>query len=1032
MKRNSIVFFCFFICTGSFAQGWKEYKDTAQQYFAKKLIDPALEYYLLAKNLLQKDSAVTFTQAEVCYYIGYAYSLKGEFESAEPFYIESNKIFEKRVGKQDFRYATSCFNLGAVNMNMGRYEKAESYFIEAKNIREKNVGRQSPTYVRSCNILGGLYIRMLLFAKASSLFMEVREILKGLNVPEEHPDYISNCNNLAYLFSQMGNYRKAEPYLLEIKQVHEKAPARNDSAYAEVCNSLGTLYIDLADYDKAEQFYLETKRIRKKNGIQNPDYAGICLNLGNLYSLLGQYKRAEQHYTEGKDIQAKLLSDQSTEYAMSCNSLAGLYRNTGEYEKSESLFLEAKKIFQRNAQAGLRSYAGVCYNLASLYRDKGLPGKAEPLNKEALQIWEKISGKLSRDYAAACNNLAATYLAMNEYKKAEPLFLEALFVYDTLSGKDHPEYATASNNVAALYWSMKEYSKARQFDEASFRSFYSNIRKVFTFSSEQEKYAYLKTLEQFNAEILSFNAMVYPGGSQDFTYDVLLANRNMILTSSQETRQYVLGKGDTALVKKYNDWIDLKKELSFWYTKPVSEREEVVKRLEENADIIEKELTRSSFLFKAIQSPVTDINWKRVQQSLKPGEATVEFASFRYYDVNRVTDSTYYIALVLRKDKPEPQLIKLFEEKELDALLKIYKGTSAGQTQLNFLYTKMDAGGKENDRNLYELLWKPLENKLAGVHTVYFAPAGSLFKISFAALPVSSNETLSDKYRLVQVNTTASVAAQPAVSITASDKVMLYGGVQYDVDSTGMKLSAILSSGNDVASRSLPDDLSRDGVPEFGYLSGTGKEIAGISRLGAQKKYNVSTAEGKNATEESFKALSGNNSPAVLHIATHGFFFPDPKNNKKDDRAGGSGVFRQSGNPLIRSGLALSGANNAWKGKPVKGVEDGILTAYEVSSMYLPNTKLAVLSACETGLGDIQGSEGVYGLQRAFKMAGVPNLVMSLWKVPDLETSEFMEQLYKGLFEKQTIGDAFYQAQSMMKNKYRNDPYRWAAWILVR
>lgn len=123
--------------------------------------------------------------------------------------------------------------------------------------------------------------------------------------------------------------------------------------------------------------------------------------------------------------------------------------------------------------------------------------------------------------------------------------------------------------------------------------------------------------------------------------------------------------------------------------------------------------------------------------------------------------------------------------------------------------------------------------------------------------------------------------------------------------------------------------------------------------------------------------------------------FSGPISDQKELSSSSRSVFRQSDNPLIRSGLALAGANNAWRGKPVAGVEDGILTAYEVANMYLPNTKLAVLSACETGLGDIQGSEGVYGLQRSFKMAGAANLVMSLWKVPDAETAEFMQEFYK-------------------------------------
>ena len=171
-----------------------------------------------------------------------------------------------------------------------------------------------------------------------------------------------------------------------------------------------------------------------------------------------------------------------------------------------------------------------------------------------------------------------------------------------------------------------------------------------------------------------------------------------------------------------------------------------------------------------------------------------------------------------------------------------------------------------------------------------------------------------------------------------------------------------------------------------------------------------------------------------MHIATHGFFFADPKEKKTNiqQEFGNGDVFRKSDNPLFRSGLLMAGANAAWQGKPIEGVEDGILTAYEVSNLYLPNTKLAVLSACETGLGDIEGNEGVYGLQRAFKIAGIQNLVMSLWKVTDKETSEFMQQFYKGMFSGQSISDAFYSAQTTMKTKYRNEPVKWVAWILVR
>jgi CHAT domain-containing protein len=171
-------------------------------------------------------------------------------------------------------------------------------------------------------------------------------------------------------------------------------------------------------------------------------------------------------------------------------------------------------------------------------------------------------------------------------------------------------------------------------------------------------------------------------------------------------------------------------------------------------------------------------------------------------------------------------------------------------------------------------------------------------------------------------------------------------------------------------------------------------------------------------------------SPDILHIATHGFFFPDPEQNA-DNRLGEDNALRWSDNPLLRSGLALASANAAWTGQSAPGrFEDGIATAYEISHINLSNTKLAVLSACQTGLGDIKGSEGVYGLQRAFKMAGVDYLLVSLWQVPDQETAEFMEAFYSAWLGGKTIHQAFAKAQKKMRKKYR-DVYKWGAWVLV-
>jgi CHAT domain-containing protein len=198
----------------------------------------------------------------------------------------------------------------------------------------------------------------------------------------------------------------------------------------------------------------------------------------------------------------------------------------------------------------------------------------------------------------------------------------------------------------------------------------------------------------------------------------------------------------------------------------------------------------------------------------------------------------------------------------------------------------------------------------------------------------------------------------------------------------------------------------------------------------------TSLKKGYFATEESFKNIGANNNPSqrILHIATHGYFFDDPKSTTKtigfDNQK--EPVFKISEHPMLRSGLIMAGGNAAWQGKQtLEGREDGILTAYEISQMNLSNTELVVLSACETGLGEIQGNEGVYGLQRAFKIAGAKYLIMSLWQVPDKQTSLLMTTFYKKWMEnKMTIPEAFHAAQKELRD-IGLDPYQWAGFVLV-
>jgi CHAT domain-containing protein len=224
--------------------------------------------------------------------------------------------------------------------------------------------------------------------------------------------------------------------------------------------------------------------------------------------------------------------------------------------------------------------------------------------------------------------------------------------------------------------------------------------------------------------------------------------------------------------------------------------------------------------------------------------------------------------------------------------------------------------------------------------------------------------------------------------------------------------------------------------------------VSNIEKLFKSNQITSTLYTGKQASEESFKHLADNGkSPELIHIATHGFFFPEiePKKDEIEkiifrsfEQADSSiqqnisnePAFTSSENPLLRSGILLAGASRVWNKLPeIEGVEDGTLTAYEVSNMSLSNTQLIVLSACETGLGDIKGSEGVFGLQRAFKMAGVRYIIMSLWQVPDYQTSELMELFYTNWLNGMAIKEAFNMAQQTMRKKY--NPFYWAAFVLI-
>jgi CHAT domain-containing protein len=388
-----------------------------------------------------------------------------------------------------------------------------------------------------------------------------------------------------------------------------------------------------------------------------------------------------------------------------------------------------------------------------------------------------------------------------------------------------------------------------------------------------------------------------------------------------------------------------------------------------------------------------------------------------------------YCALVVRQGYKQPEMIPLFEEKQLAALLE--KNELDDYEFISRLYKESSDSASVSNK-LFRLVWQKLETQLFGVKTVYYSPSGLLHKISFGAIPSEKNLLLSDKYKLIALSSTKNILLREDSKKERKNlKTIIYGGIKYDFPKQKITPQEKIVPLTPSLRSLLPDSLMR-GV-SWVYLKGTLTEAQKIDSLFLQKSKNTVLFSDTSATEESFKALSGWNSPDILHIATHGFYFPEPGKAKRELSSLENIEFVKSDNPLFRSGLMFAGGNCVWKDEQTpQNREDGVLTAYELSQLYLPNTNLVVLSACETGLGQVKGSEGVFGLQRALKMAGVEHIVMSLWTVPDKQTQELMSIFYKYYLSGIELRDAFQKAQNDMKIKYKNEPFVWAAFVLIQ
>jgi CHAT domain-containing protein len=849
--------------------------------------------------------------------------------------------------------------------------------------------------------------------KSEALYKNVAKLCKDAYGSESR-GYAVSLNNLAVQYYNSGNYRFAEKYFVEAADIFRNNATAGSRDESIVLNNLGSLYNEIGNYAIAETFIKKASSILEKEKLKSsPDYAVILNNLGTV-SLAQEYYASPENKNRQKLIEAgrKLKSSDSVFtlncqkphpfwYSISCN-LAVWYSITGDKQKSADLMTSLTYDSGLSLRVvGMMPKMNFSEKIPS--DTTGYRGPDPVIIPVRMKLFDELSassmgGGGSGDAGVIVNALLKLIMGKaSNIRKAV--------------GEYHPAYGEMLKTLIAIYGANEDLKTEEELSLEYINVINHRTLQDFSFLSESEKEMYYQTRLPDVRAFTAYSMMRKKTNPliTRYAYNNILLHKGLMLKSSTAMRVAILNSNNPVLLKQYDDWIALQKEISVLNSTPVDLRTKDVTLVEKQANDIEKSLVASSQDFSDYRKGL-QITWEDVRKSLKPDEAAIEFTDYKKMERDG-GDAVYYCAMLVRSGSEAPEMVKLCSEAQLKAVLN--KGDQNDVTGINDIY---GTAARKDDR-LYSLVWKPLEQFLEGVKNVYLSPSGLLNKISFPAISNGRDVYLCDNYSIQIKGSTGNVAVQTLFSKNSAASALVFGGIEYSKQ----------QSGSDV----------------WTYLKGTKDEGDVVDKILEGSHVPVKYLSGSTATETFFKQNAG--SFNILHLATHGFFFGDPGVVRMEEKnqeveygevtfrgaARGYGVnsFVNNENPLMRSGLVLAGANDVWV-KPEKGeTDDGVLTAQEVTQIDMRKSDLVVLSACETGLGDIRGNEGVYGLQRALKMAGVKYIIMSLWSIPDRETVEFMQKFYSYLVSVRDIKTAFYKAQKEMRSKY--DPYFWGAFVLL-
>jgi len=972
--------------------------------------------------------------------LGILYHELGRYGEAEPLYQRALSIREKALGQENVEVAYVMENLAELYYDQGRDGEAEPLYKQALSIREKVMGREDAEVATFLENLAALYYKQGLYREGEPLLKRALVIRERLLHPDD-PALALSLYNLGSLYQDYGRYEEAESLYKRALAIREKVLRPDDPAVAESLNNLASLYYAQGWYGKAEPRYKRALAIQEKVlGPENHDVAASLNNLALLYYAQGKYAEAEPLYLRALQIDKKALGPEHPSLATTLNNLALLYYKQDRYREAEPLYKRALAIQEKVLGPQHPAVARSLNNLALLYEKERRYGEAEPLYKQALAIREKVLRPEHPLVPLTLNNLALLYYKQGRYREAEPLYNRALAIQEKVLGSQHPDVANLRSNLAMLNYAQGNYAEADPFFQSALENLRSQFEHQFTYMSEKDRLSFLDTSANNFPVYFSF-CFTYRSKDPALAgrmYDAWLLEKGLVVNSIAAIRAKIAASGDRDGLALFERITALRTQLASVRNPPPNHLEqwrETVQQLQQESNDLESSLVQRLGTL-AEEKQLARATWRDVQKALKPGEAAVEFVHFPYHDGRQWTDKSYYAALIVTPETATvPAFVPLGEAGQLEG------------EPLNDFRSRTAKLPKEGAGILfYQAFWKPLEPYLAGHAHIYVSPDGVLNEVSFAVVPTEDGRLLMDKCDIDLVLSTKDLLRE--FHPTRENSAVLVGNPRFDLDAAQHKAQIEKLQSTETPPIQLPADLVPGSItrgarrsdcpdlPPGGVLcplKGTAIEMANVFSQLKQANWDVKPPyTQERALKEVVKRVRH---PRLLHVATHGFFSPDQRRKMGDF---GADLPTGLEDPMLRSGLMFAGADRVLKGGSyASDMDDGVLTAYEATGVDLQGTELVVLSACETGLGEIKNGEGVFGLRRALQEAGAESVLMSMWKVPDDETRELMTLFYENWLSGKDRHEALHEAQREMRNRMKarwegeDRPFYWGAFVLV-